>query len=63
MDQMLIRVGVAAERLGVPRSTLYRVVSRGMMPCVRLGRSVYLRTETLKRWIDEREQAGATAVK
>jgi excisionase family DNA binding protein len=63
MGPTLVRIREAAAETGVPRSTLYRVVSSGMIPSIRIGRSVYLRAETLRRWITDREQAGSTSVK
>ena len=63
MGPTLMRIREAAAETGVPRSTLYRVVSSGTIPAIRIGRSVYLRAETLRRWLAEREQSGSTPPK
>jgi len=46
-------------RLGVKRSTLQSKVSRGEIPCVRLGpRLVRFDEAVIERWLSERSVAG-----
>jgi excisionase family DNA binding protein len=58
VDQMLLRVDEAAHMLRIPRSRLYQMLSRGDVPAVRLGRSLRVPADALKRWVEDR--AGAT---
>ena len=47
----LLRVDEAAEILKVKADTVYRFIRRGVLPCVRLGRTVRVDREELTRLI------------
>jgi excisionase family DNA binding protein len=47
----LLRVDEAAEILKVQADTVYRFIRRGILPCVKLGRTVRIDREELKRLI------------
>ena len=46
----------AAEQSGILECTLREAGRRGDLPVVHIGRSVYVRQESLERWITAREQ-------
>lgn len=47
----LLTVAEAAERLRVSRPTLYRLISRGDMPALRVGGQIRLDAQELERWL------------
>ena len=60
MDQMLLQANEAAKVVAIPLSSFYRLLRRGDVPCVRLGRSVRIPADAFRQWVEER--AGATTV-
>lgn len=51
----VLRPREAAAALGIGRSTLYQLISRGELCLVRLGpRAVGIRSDELERWIQAR---------
>lgn len=54
----LARVNWVVERLGVSRQRVYELTRAGVLPHVRLGRSVRYDPEAVERWI---EQGGTAA--
>lgn len=46
----------AAELLAVHPDRLYRLVREGVVPHIRLGRSVRYRVAALAEWMDEQER-------
>lgn len=54
----LLSPRVVAEVTTIPQSTIYTLIARGELPCVRIGRSVRIDEHDLQRWIDaHRERA------
>jgi excisionase family DNA binding protein len=49
----LISVGLAAQRLGIGRSTMYDLIRRGELPAVRLGRRVLVSSRFVEEKISE----------
>ncbi len=49
----LLKVDQAADLLGLARSTTYSLVSSGVIPSVRLGRSLRIPRRQLMDWIDK----------
>jgi excisionase family DNA binding protein len=49
--RLLYTISEAAAALGVSRSTAYELAASGGIPSVRLGRSVRVPVEGLRRWI------------
>jgi len=45
----------AAEQTGININTLREAGRRGQLPTVHIGRSVYVREESLERWVAARE--------
>jgi len=54
MEKLLLRVPEAAEVLGLGRATVYALLAAGTLPAVRVGKSLRLPAEQLRRWVEER---------
>jgi excisionase family DNA binding protein len=52
MERALITPAEAAEMLGISRRTLYRVMSRGDFPVMRVESCPRIPLKALHRWID-----------
>ncbi len=46
----------AAEQLGICRATLYKLLTDGTIPSVKIGRSRRIRAEALTAYLDSLEQ-------
>lgn len=53
----LLRAKEVAEKLSLALPTIYMFAHRGLLPCVKLGRSVRFRPESIERFLDKREKA------
>jgi excisionase family DNA binding protein len=53
MEKLLMRPAEAAELLAVSRSKLYQLIAAGKVPSVRVGKSLRLPTEALRRWVED----------
>lgn len=51
MDKLLLRPSEAGDLLGVGRSKIYALLASGEIPSVRVGHSVRVPAEALKRWV------------
>ena len=58
----MLGVPATALRLGVSRTAVRRLVSRGVLPSVRVGRRVLIRAATLETFLAQRERAGGEAI-
>jgi excisionase family DNA binding protein len=47
----------ACERLNCSLSTLERLIRRGEIPVVRMGRKILIRESALERWIEAHEES------
>jgi excisionase family DNA binding protein len=57
-ERLLLRPAEAAIALGVSRSKIYELLSRGALPSVRLGGSIRVPEVQLREWIERQiEQA------
>lgn len=54
MDELLT-VEEVAEYLRIDRSTLYRLLHRGEIPCLRVGSNYRVARGTLAQWLKEQE--------
>jgi excisionase family DNA binding protein len=52
MDKLLVTPTEAAVLIGVGRTTIYSLIARGIIPSVRIGRSVRVPLEPLRNWVD-----------
>lgn len=50
----------AARRLSLGRATTYRLVQRGELPSVRIGRAVRVPAQALEAWVVARTSGGLT---
>lgn len=60
-ERLLLRPAEAAAMLGISRSRCYQLLQRGELPSFRLGGSVRVPVEDLRRMIAEQRLAGSTA--
>lgn len=51
-ERLLLRVEEVAEMLSLGRSKTYDLVATGVLPSVRLGRSVRVPADALRRWLE-----------
>ncbi|HVR88335.1 MAG TPA: helix-turn-helix domain-containing protein [Candidatus Limnocylindria bacterium] len=58
-DRLLLRVGEAADALGVSRSSLYALIQAGVVPAIRLGASLRVPRVQLEQLINERAATAA----
>jgi excisionase family DNA binding protein len=56
-EQLLLRVGKAAELLDVSRSTMYALIHQGLVPAIRIKNSIRVPVDRLKQWIAEQKIA------
>jgi len=57
--RLLLRPPEAAEELGISRALAYRWAANGILPSIRVGRSVRIPHDALVAWIAERTQQPA----
>ena len=55
---MLLRVGEAAECLGISRSKCYELIASGDLPSIKLGQSVRIPLKDLLVHIESNKRAG-----
>lgn len=53
MERLLIRPLEAAEIIGVGRTTIYEMLSTGVLPSVRIGRSLRIPVDKLREWAEQ----------
>ncbi|MDX1240582.1 excisionase family DNA-binding protein [Sinorhizobium medicae] len=56
---MLRGADAIAQYMGLPRRSVYHAISKGHLPCFRLGETVCARKTTLLAWIAGQEQVAA----
>ncbi len=60
-ERLLLTVEEAARRLGIGRSLAWRLVRRGDLPSIRLGRLVRIPGRALEDWIGQETRGDACA--
>ncbi len=63
MNELLVNERRAAKLLNVSPRTLWAWRRAGIIPCVRIGRSVRYSIRSLEAWIQEREAAAGQATR
>lgn len=48
-----------AEYLKIPKSTLYKLVREGSVPCQKVGKHWRFRKDAIDRWLEQRPLEGA----
>ncbi len=56
MDAILLKAEQVAQALNVGRSKTYEMMASGELPVVRIGRSVRVPADGLRRWIEEKSE-------
>lgn len=56
-ERLALRMNEAAEVLGISRSKAYELARRGEIPVVRIGHSVRVPVNGLRRWLEAQEEA------
>jgi excisionase family DNA binding protein len=52
MEKLFARPSEAAEALGLGRSKMYQLIANGALPSVRIGKSIRVPVEALRRWAE-----------
>ena len=58
MERLLLRVGEAAQCLGISRSKCYELIASGELPSIKLGQSVRIPVKDLMVHIEGNKRAG-----
>ena len=63
MERMLLSPVEVAEALGIGRSRIYKFLAAGTLPSIRVGRSILIPVEDLRKWIAQRadDEGGSMA--
>ena len=59
MDKLLLKISEAGEMIGVGRSRMYEMVYTGEIPSIRIGKSIRIPVDALRKWVEERETNAA----
>ncbi len=60
MEKLLLKPDEAAEMLGIGRSKIYELLANETIPSIRLGRSVRVPVDELRRWLREQRKSHRT---
>jgi excisionase family DNA binding protein len=52
MERLLLKPGEAAESLGIGRSKVYELIASGTVPSLKIGGSVRVPAQALRRWVE-----------
>ena len=56
VEAALIGINHLAQRLGLSRRTVHRILARGELPSIRIGRRRLVRLSELRRWLSSYEE-------
>lgn len=62
MDRLLYRPAEVAEILGICRTRAYELINGGVIPSIRLGKSLRVPAESLRAWIGQQTDDAAREV-
>jgi excisionase family DNA binding protein len=62
MEKLLVRPMEVAEALGVSRSKIYELIASGAMPSVRIGKSVRVSVDELRKWVRSHSSGSQTDI-
>ena len=57
MEKLLLKPFEVAQILGIGRSLVYELIARKEIPSMRVGRCIRVSSESLHRWVKERENS------
>lgn len=52
MEKLLLRPAEVIETTGLSRSTIYALIASGVIPSIRIGRSVRVPADRLREWVE-----------
>jgi excisionase family DNA binding protein len=52
MEKLLLRASEVSEATGMGKSKTYQLIAAGVIPSVRVGKSVRVPADRLRRWIE-----------
>ncbi len=55
IDKLLLKIPEAVQATGYSRSFIYEAIAAGSLKVVRKGRTIRVRAEDLKAWIEDQE--------
>ena len=55
MEKLLLKPAEVTKILGIGRSMVYDLIARKEIPSIRLGRSIRIPSESLQRWLKDKE--------
>jgi len=61
-DLVCFKVDEVASRLNLSKSQVYQLIAEGELPSVRIGRSVRIPAEALRRWLEKRSEHTHSAI-
>lgn len=53
MEKLLLKAAEVSELTGMGKSKTYELIAAGVIPSVRIGKSVRVPADQLRRWIQE----------
>ncbi len=56
VEQILLTIPQVAQSLSVGRTTVYELIKHDGLPTVKFGAATRVRAESLKSWVEKREQ-------
>jgi excisionase family DNA binding protein len=56
MDKLLLRPAEAAEVIGLGRSKMYELLAKGIVPSIKIGKSVRVPVAALRKWVEQQLQ-------
>ncbi|MEP6539890.1 MAG: helix-turn-helix domain-containing protein [Bryobacteraceae bacterium] len=59
MEKLLFKPSEVGEAMGIGRSKIYEMLSRGLLPVVRIGGCIRIPAKDLRVWL-EKQTAGTT---
>ena len=62
MERLLLRPTEAAEMTGLGRSKMYELIAKGVVPSVRIGKSVRVPVEALREWVKAQTASASSGV-
>jgi excisionase family DNA binding protein len=57
MEKIFAKPSEAAEALGLGLSKTYQLIANGTLPSVRIGKSIRVPVEALRRWAEDQSNA------
>lgn len=62
MEKLLLTPPEAAALIGIGRTRVYDLIARGVLPSLRIGRSVRVPVEGLREWIEFQRAANGNEI-